>query len=704
MKAMIPRFGVILLSLALTGCGLELLSPLKQLTGAAGSEGLQYSWPVDLALPLGELSLSLDDPEVARAIFGEMAVRPGQGERLHLFPATQELAPIRFAENLELKSPLTLELPAQAIPDVDASLPDFYFPDVSFGAQDLIGGTLLPGQPIPLNLTYAHDHALAIPPGHTTFTEARIGTPAGHLEFTVENRLGVRFSPTIKLYATRDGSVRELGRTQAALPLDPGQTRKMAIPLQPGSTLTRDLSLRLEAIVPGGQVVQGPVTSVALSDVVLFTKTISHMRVEIPTKSIEVAPLPVDLGLDDLEYEVQALRSLEVDEGVLELTLRNALPVAASVRLEFPRFFKPGQAEPMTASYDLKAAETRTIEIPLAGVIMRPDGGKISVTARATTKDTGPGGTLMALDGSQTLSGRVLLRAPLRFRAIEVPVTREISLPAASLPIQLPSLLTDQGVSLEDVVLRMDLQNESALAGHVALDVKATIPGKGELALTDKNGQPILLPIEPKHANELQVTAQTSNLLDLLNAMPSALTVAGKVVVDTKGQVVRLSAADKLEGKLSLEIPLSLRFPAFGGSAAKPAIEVRPATPLTFASQNRDHLNRVTRAILKLNIDNDWRVPLDLDLLFSATNDPFSDANAFVRTISLGGPSSGFRVTQDVTLEGESLTRFREATMLGMRVRSPGTPEAVSIFRGSRFRVNLAVEPKATLSSAQEKP
>ena len=326
------------------------------------------------------------------------------------------------------------------------------------------------------------------------------------------------------------------------------------------------------------------------------------------------------------------------------------------------------------------------------------------MTAKATTKDTGPAGTLMALDGSHSLSGRVVLRAPLRFRAIEVPVSRNIAIPVSSLPIQLPDLISDQGFNLQDVVLRLDLQNASALAGTVDLDVKASIPGGGELLLRDNAGQPVRLPIVANQANAIRITSQNSNLMALLNAKPTSLSVGGAITVDSKGQAVRLTATDSLEGSLGVEIPLTFTFPPFGGSAEKPAIEVKPPTALTFTSQNRGHLDRVERATLKLTIDNGWSVPLDVDLLFSATSDPFTDPEAHVKSLSLGNPSTGFRVANEVTLEGESLDRFRKASMLGLRLRSPGAATPVTLFRGSSLRLNLGVAFKAQVGSKQEKP
>ena len=701
MKAMIPRFGAILISLALVGCGLELLSPIKQLSTSNSSDGLQYAWPVEMTLPLGTLSLSLDDPDFARALFGDVPVNVAHDERLQLLPVSHTLEPIHLSKGLTLNSSISIPVPPQGLPDLDHAFPDIPFPDVAISAEDLMGISLPPGHLLPSTLTYVDERVLPVPEDRRDFLEAKIGTPPAQLEFTLHNQLGVRFYPTVRLFATRNGTTRQIGQTTSAVDLDAGQSRKLIIPLNEGALLTPDLSMRVDLRVPGGQRMQAPISGVAMTNVLLATRTISHLRVAVASHSIAIPDLTLDLGLGALDLDPGAIRRMVVEEGALELTLSNQFPVDMTVALEFPNLFRLGQSQPLKASYELRAGSTLKPLLSLSGVSILPENGKITVKAQAQTKETGPAGALVAVDGTQRFSGQVQLLAPLRIREVEVPVKRDVALPEVTLPLEFPQTFTDLGVRLQDVILSLSLMNSSAVPGTVTLDLKADVPGQGLLPLRDRGGNPLRFPLRANTANDLRISKENSNLVDLLNAKPSGLIVAGTIAVDSAGEAVALTASDRLEGRLAVEMPLTIAFAPFGGSAERPAFEVRPATPLSFTTENRETLSKLDRAVLSIAIDNGWMLPFDLDLLFSATSDPFTDPEPFVKTVSLGGPTEGYRVNNAVTLEGESLERFRQASTLGMRLRSPGTADAVTIYRGSRIRVNLGLSFKAEVSSGK---
>jgi hypothetical protein len=701
---MIPRFAVFLIPLLLFGCGLELLSPLQKLNTSDSSKGFEYSWPVDVALPLGSLSLSLDDPEVARSVFGDLSVLPGDDERLRLHPVAKEIAPIAFGDALELKDPLSLVLPAQTLPDLNLDLPDFTFPRLDLSTDQVAGAPLPPGLPIPYAIPYTTTVPLNMPVSESEFSEAQLGDPAGHFEFEIENRMGVRMTPSVKLYAKRQGATREIGRTQAALPLEVGQSRKLVIPLYADAFLTRDLSLKLDIQVMGGQQVQAPSTGLSLDAIKLVKGKVRFMRAEVPAKSFDVPVVEQPLALPEADFPADAVKSLEVEKGTLQLTLVNTFPVAATFEVDFLSFYRSGQLEPMKGTYPVRAGETRTFALPLAGVSIRPHQGRIQLKATGMTSGTGAAGALFALDGSQSLSGTMVLLAPLSFKSVEVPIRREVQLPATVTPLQMPAFLADHGIQLEDVILRLYLLNRSGLGADVALDVSAKLPAGPAMGLTDKAGQPIALTLSPNQAQDFQINAANSNLLELLNAKPTELTLGGKVTVDSKGQAVRISSTDKLEGRLSVEIPLTVTFPALGKDSGAPAITVRPPISLPFAGDSGAQLKMVERAVLTVAVNNGWNVPLDLELLFSAQSDPFADADAFRHTIALGNPHEGYQVKNELVLEGESLDRFRAAKLLGLRVTSQGSGTPVTLFRGSAFRVDLGVTFKANVSSSQGRP
>lgn len=698
MKAILPRFAAVLIPVLLAGCGLELLSPLHKLATSGNAGDFHYAWPVEVSLPLGTIALSLDDPHVARSLFGDFSVLPAQDDRLHLAPQSQSLDPIRFTSDLGLEKPLSLDFPEQTLPDVDATLPEVAFPDLHFSAEEIGGGLMHPDTLIPITLTYTFEPKLTVPPEQSDFTEALTSPPTGYLEFTVMNQLGVRLAPSARLYATQRGATREIGRTTSAVPLDPGESRRIQLPLHQKATLTPDLTLRFEIVIPGNQRMQAPVSGVSLTDVRLVPGTLSHLRVAIASRSISLAPMTLQLGLDDPLLPAQEVRRLEIANGSLNLTLQNGLPVPTTLTLGFPEIIRPGQTAPMREAVTLQAGETRQVAISLAGATASPQNGQLTVTATVDTPDTGPNGVLWALDGTQTFSGR--LEVPnLSIRAVEVPVTRDIALPASSIPFELPEMISDLGFTLQDVIMWLDIRNTSALSGDLHLDVKATIPGKEDLVLRDPTGQPLRFPLGANQTNAVRITSANSNLMDLLNAKPSALVVGGNVRFDSKGQPVRLSLTDSVEGAYGIEIPLTFSFPPFGGEGQNPPIEVQPPTSLNLATEHAETLKGLDRATLSLAVENGWQLPVDLDLLFSAKDDPYSDPDVHVRTLSLGNAASGFKTKNELVLEGESLDRFRGAKTLGLRLRSRGTTEPVTLLRGSAFRVTMAVSFKARISS-----
>lgn len=703
MKVMIPRFVALIIPLLLLGCAMELLNPLQKLQTNQQASGVRFTWPVKVSLPLGALSLSLDDPSVAKSLFGDLTVRPGEDERLRLLPEAKTLEPIAFADQLELPEPLEHGLPSQAIPAVEIPKPELALHDVSFQTRDLLPVELVPGMPFPYIETYPLVVPIDVPLADSAFKEAHLGEGAGRLTFEVTNRLGVTFTPSAKLFARFQGATREIGRSLPALPLAPGQKRPVVIQLKAGQILTRDLTIQFEARIPGGQIVSNPVDGLSLSAFDLDLQDLALVRVPLEPQVFRFdTAFPLELAQAGLA--TASVRLLEVEQGMLRLTLRNTFPVAVSLDLQFPGITRAGQSEPVAASYLVRGGETRSFDLFLTGATIRPENGMIKVKATASTADTRPEGALFAPDGSETFSGTMTLLTPFRFQAIEAPVFREVLLPASATPLDLPSAFTERGFRLEDAVLRLQILNQSPLAGAIELDVQASFPGKPPMRLTDPAGAPIRLPLSANFANELRVHPQNSNLLDILNAFPSELAVGGTLVIDSQGAPVRLTAADRLEGRVSFEVPLSLKVPAFGGASEAPAIEVRPPTPLDFAASNRDSLERVSRAVLKVSLDNGWGLPLDLDMLFSAQSDPFADAEAFVQTLALGDARNGYRISDELLLEGEALERFRSSKMLGMRLRSPGSDGPLTLFRGAKFRANLTLDFDAVISNRQDAP
>lgn len=697
MTSMIPRFGAFLIPLVLAGCGLELWSPLKKLQTGAQGGGLTYSWPVDVTLPLGNFAFSLEDPSFARAILGDLALVAGDDERMRLVPAAHDLAPMTFAGSFDLDDPIALTLPPQAVKNDLTRIPDLNLPPIDLVASGVLGRELLPGAYFPNSVTYPYSVKLPLNLADPSFSEAQMGDPAGRFVFTLRNRLGVAFTPVFNLYATRQGVRRKIGHSLTVAPVPTGADCQIVIPLYAGSFFTRDLSLELDAWVQGGQTVSAPTDGLKLWGFALDDPKVSRIRVPLASQSLAFAPrLPLDLPEADLAPA--SVKSLLVETGEMRLFLKHGLPVPARYQLSFPGFFRPGEVAPLTTSFVMYGGESRTHTTVLDGVTIRPQDGEIAVNVSAETEATGPEGVLLAVDGSEAIEGKVTLGGPLRFRAIEVPLRRDVSLASSSAPVNLPERLKTHGVSLSDVALRIHLMNQSALSGAMALDVSAQYPGAPDRKLTDKQGMPVILPISPQLAQDLMVDGQNSNLLELLNGLPSGISFGGKVSVDSGGKPVMLTRQDQIAGRVTFEVPLSVTFPAMGPGLSAPPYDHAPKD-LPFSEETRRRLELLDRAELWLDVENGWNAPFELDLRFSRHADPYADPEALVRTFSLGNAHEGYRVKNRLLLEGEDLERFRQAKKLGVRLRSPGSTTPVTIFRGAQFRLTIGVDFKAQVDS-----
>jgi hypothetical protein len=697
---MIPRFGAFLIVMSLMGCALELLSPLQRLQTSQNGDGFSFSWPVDVSLPLGAVTLSLDDPSVTHAIFGDLPLVPGDDERMGVVPFGRDLDPVTVGENLQLDDPLEVVFPPQGFDGGNLALPNFNVAPLSLSAAAILGHELIPGLLFPSAIAVSYDTKLPLAPPASDFSEARLGDPAGKVVFTLRNHLGVTFTPVISLLAIRNGVSQVIGRSSAIPPMATGTQRQITLPLYPGATLTRDLELGMQIWVSGGQTVQAPTDGLAVSDFDFVDLDLTHVRMPLATQSFALSQ-QIPLDLPDASIASSSVRTVRVESGALKLVLSNGLPVANTLDLRFTSMFRPGQTEPLRSVIVLGPRESRTQSITLDGVTIRPIDGRITIEGSAVTSDTGPGGALFAVDGSQKLEGAFTLLAPLRFSEIQAPLTRTVTIATSSTSLNLPEAVTRYGLKLNDVALRLRIENRSALSGAIQLDVTALMASGEQRPLTDKQGKPLSLPILPAQTQDLQVDAGNSNLLDLLNAMPTDLMTGGRVVIDSKGEPVTITRGDRLGGRFTLEIPLSVTFAPMGPGLAAPAYDVKPATPIALSESDRTRLASVERVELNVKVDNGWRAPFDLDLRFSEQGDPYADGDALVKALSLGNAERGFTVANRVVLEGEDLERFRKAQTLGFRLRSPGSSVPVTLFRGSRFSLSVGLEFKATVDSRQ---
>lgn len=691
MTSMIPRLGLVLLLGILTGCGLELLSPIQKLS-TSGTKGLPgIAWDVDMKLPLGEVSVSLADPKIAKSVFGDMALETDAQDRMWIRPDGQDIAPVELGDKLRIATAITASIPATKLDDNSVKMPELNMAPVNIDFETLFPAAPPSGFPVPAGDLPANDVVLPFP--DSPFIEAQLDNPAGSLGFRVTNHMGMAFTPSFVLFA----SGVEIGRSAAMAPIANNTDRAVTIPLNADATMTRDLKLSLRLTIPGGQTFSDSATGLTLDQFDFDDVKTKRVKIKLASQTVQSSQ-SIPLNIQDPSIASSSIKAIRVESGTLAITLNNQFPIKTTVKLSFQNLFRSGQTQPMVETLEFAANQEKTTPISLDGVTIRPENGMILADVEAKTADTGPTGAYFTTDGSQKIEGSVSLQPPLTFHSIEVPLTRSQDIATSSTPINLPTELSKMNLKLGGVALKLHLDNQSGLSGHIDLAVNGK-QGTSAVSLTAKDGSPLRLAFEANKAQDLMVDQDNSNLLDVLNAMPKELEFGGKVTIDSGGQPVTLTKNDRISGKVSVEVPLSLQFPAMGKGKAVPAYDIKPATDLALSDSNREQLSNLSSVVLHVTVDNGWKVPLGVDLRFSKQDDPYSDSNAMVQTISLGSSDTGFTVPNAITLTGEAMERFREARKLGVSITSPGSDAPVTLYRSAVFRLKLSTEFKATIDT-----
>lgn len=690
MTSMIPRLGLLLILGILTGCGLELLSPIQKLS-TSGTKGLPgIAWNVDMKLPLGEVSVSLADPKIARSVFGDMALETDAQDRMWIRPDGQDIAPVVLGDKLQIATAITAPIPATKLDDNSVKMPALNLAPVTIAFDTLFPAALPDGFPVPAGDLPAEDVDLPFP--DSPFIEAQLDDPAGNLSFRVKNSMGMAFIPTFELKAS--GNV--IGsRTEPQIA--DGETRTVTLPLNASATLTRNLKMTLSLTIPGGQTFKDSATGLTLDQFDFEAVKTKRVKIKLASQTVQSSQ-SIPLNIQDPTIASASIKAIRVESGTLAITLNNQFPIKTTVKLSFQNLFRSGQTQPMVETLEFAANQQKTTPISLDGVTIKPENGLIIADVEATTDPTGDAGAYFTTDGSQKIEGSVSLQPPLTFHSIEVPLTRSQDIATSSTPINLPAELSKMNLKLGGVALKLHLDNQSGLSGYIDLAVNGK-GGSNAVTLTRKDGSPLRLAFEANKAQDLMVDQDNSNLLDVLNAMPKELEFGGKVTIDSGDQPVTITKNDRISGKVSVEVPISLQFPAMGRGKAIPAYDVKPATDLGLSDSNREQLKTLSSVVLHVTVDNGWKVPLAVDLLFSKQDDPYSDPDPMIQTISLGSSDSGFTVPNSIALTGEAMERFREARKLGVSITSPGSDAPVTLYRSAVFRLKLSTEFKATIDT-----
>lgn len=713
-------------ALVVTGCGLELIQTVGRL-GSGGATSALPSWPLDMKVGLGEANLPLSKL-VKKSATQPLSVEADQTYALR--PDAKEIPAFKVADSLTVPATSsTVPAPMPSMPSLEQhglSGPTISFASLNLASQPsgipglTIGDVMnTPGSPdaqLPAPLSFTPDpqnksvglgqlRGAQLDAGSVITLKVRtdLGGDDRHLvqlqlkDLKIEsgfedlNETWRATHPTVTL---RDGD-------EIAVTLDADKVVAGALRISFRSEGTLQTGLRLKQFSDA----QKLSTEI---DSVLKIKAISLAAQAIPTstQSIGALKMPED-------GEIHSISAVTVASGSITLKVKNGYGFHTRLNLGLTGIVD-AQGQPLSAIAEIPAGlplSESLHEIPLAGASLT--GEPIAATLSGRTFDTEDGvdrlpaglaplpGGMAPFRTSPTFEAEVAI-SPLLIDSARAVVKKTITVATASTPVELPKEFTSVGVELRRVSLQLQLDNRSRLSGEVRPAIQAVLKDGSVRAMT-YTGNKAFSGSETRgvtRTSVLDINETNSNLVELLNAGASSLVTGAEVVIDTQGVAVPLTRDDQVSGKLAIAVPLSLVFKEMGPGKAAPPYDHKPTTPLTLdaATKARIAQGQVERLAITAEVDNGLRIPLDINLLFSKQDDPFSDPAPLVRTLSLGDGSATARSLLDFA--AADIPFFQEAKTVGLRLTSPGTNgQAVAMKSTDALRLRLVAMVKVRVSA-----
>ncbi|MBU6429141.1 MAG: hypothetical protein KGR26_09045, partial [Cyanobacteria bacterium REEB65] len=290
--------------------------------------------------------------------------------------------------------------------------------------------------------------------------------------------------------------------------------------------------------------------------------------------------------------------------------------------------------------------------------------------------------------------------SPLTFGALQASIDVTEPIPTNSVPVNLPPELAQTGISPGAVSIKLTINNQSQLSGQFSPQIAGVTANGTVIPLVLHQGavsppqtafDGSFAPATTTGATQsttITIDQTNSNILGLLSGGATTLEVGGGVRVF--GNHVAITSQDAVGARADIAIPLSLVFAPFGPGQAHPAYDVQPASPLAISSSVQGQIQQYLQsAELDVRVDNGWKFPFVLTLLFSSTKDPYTDSAALSRTLSLGtGPTT----VSTLSLGPQDLADLPNFKTLGIALTSPGSAgQALSIATTDTLRIQVAV-------------
>lgn len=727
-----------------------------QATNDSNRLRLAPSWPIAMQVEIGEAQIawgkvqkSLDE-QLGKS--GASTSVDASGVPIILPPAT-DIAPIKLGDKMKIDqvvdqdiATISLGIPVTSktiaattirLSDTPAGQTTFNFPP-PIGAQRLsnaktaavaLGIADTVGLPSAASLTRVERKEQEIPDVQSATLDA------GSLTVPLANDTAGLLTVEIRL---SDGAGQILGsRTETLAPRSTGSLsfnlagKTITSPLITDATTSGEIpaGTTLDRIEPDtDKIVVGPTTIAMDASQAKVHLTAQQGRnpaaagynaalADIIQDFDVTANLPADSG-------IKQITSVTIASGSLLLDITNGFGVDGDVRLEFQgiKNINRDPLGPMVKNSDgsfvlrIDSRSQATASLDLAGADIEPDPttGKIRVRVSPATLDTDydrthgparpPAHNYTVVGKGDQLFGKISL-GRLTFARVKGSFDSTQAIPTSEVPVDLPREFAETGIQPARVSIKLVIRNQSQISGRLTPAISG-IKDDGTILPIRLEGPSAAHPREPFRgdflgANDANATRSTtieinernSNIVEVLRAGAKKMRFGGQTRVF--GSNVTLGAADLVGGKVEIEIPLALIVEPFGVGTSRKPFDIQPASPLGIDAGTKAQIEKFVKGVgLDFRIENGWRLPLTIGLLFSEQDDPYADgAAAFTRTLALG---SGPLALSTLDLNEDEARKLGKIKKLGIRISSPGSGgRVVELHRTDLLKIRIAARVKA---------
>lgn len=712
-------------SLLLSGCGFELFQTASRLSAGNPVSALP-SWPVDLKVGLGDASLP-----VSKLIDsgGSVPLVVGDDRTYTLKPDAQEIPTVKVGDNLRVDAQAPMAIPAQTLSDPPLqqtlagptlTLDDLGVTSIPLGPGMTIGTAIAdPALPDPTLMlaTVAFDQAQSSTVSLADLRRAKLDANS-RLTLNVVNQVAGDGSAEqdsmamrIEDLIIRSGGV-VLNQTWAAAhPAVDLKTGAIPVDLDADRILAGSLTISFRATgqVPVGLNLKRLSGSQKIS--IGIQTDIKIKAISLPAKAFPAVsqgidvPLPPDLGIGSIS-------NISIASGSISLRMTNGFGVNATMSIALEGV-ETSAGDPFVTSVVIPAGgatpSVTDLDLDLAGAVLL--GTRLGVKITGQSYDTEavapeiPASLVLpdkmaVFKAGQSLSGSATVGA-LTFESVSATLNRTVPISSSSTPINLPKEFKDLGIGFARVSIRLKINNKSQLPGVLVLDAKAVLSDDTTMPLTYA-GSLAMAPavaVGDVRTTVIDINETNSNLIALLNAGAKELQFGGNVTINSGSTPLLLTRHDELSGQVAVSVPLSVIFPAMGLDQAVKPYDIKPATPLNLDAVTKERLGQglVSRFAITALIDNGLHLPLVLNLLFSQSEDPYTDPAPVIKSLALGDGLS--TQTSVMELTADEMAFFKEAKHVGFRLTSPGTKGMpVSLRSTDELRIRLLAQLKLKVS------